>query len=145
MELHVINVRVNFGTLYKFKKNLTNCTPRPPPSPAASPVFNACTSPPTPSFPKRHLRHLSHSFRASNPSLPCLDPCDRAVHSAHDLLRAIPAIEAFLLHSCSPEHPKGVTRLNAPLLSNLRQTTALSSKVRAGRGGHQPGGGFHQR
>ncbi|KAL2323134.1 hypothetical protein Fmac_027513 [Flemingia macrophylla] len=36
-------------------------------------------------------------------------------------------------------------RLAVPLLSNLCQTATLGSKVRAGRGGHQPGGGFHQR
>ncbi|XP_020231987.1 DNA repair protein XRCC3 homolog [Cajanus cajan] len=60
-------------------------------------------------FPLRRLRHLSRAFRASNPTLPCPDPCDRvfvrAVHSAEELLHAIPTIEAFLLHSRSRWRP----------------------------------------
>ncbi|KAL2347719.1 hypothetical protein Fmac_001719 [Flemingia macrophylla] len=56
-------------------------------------------------FLERYLRHFSHSFRASNPSLCCPNPYDRAIHSAYDLLRVIPTVDAFLLLSRSPWRP----------------------------------------
>ncbi|KAL2329610.1 hypothetical protein Fmac_017191 [Flemingia macrophylla] len=97
-------------------------------------------------FPLRRLRRLSRSFRASNPSLPCPDPCDRvflrAVHSAHDLLRAIPAVEAFLLHSRSPWRPVRLLLIDSiaalfradfdNTAADLRRRSALFFRISAG-------------